>query len=234
MELVISVRAGTSADGGPSAPKDVAVQVDREATRNELARSIARCLPGPSGSTLRVVRTGALISGDGPVADLDLRWGDLTEYVAPPSAGLAPPAAAVPFVLRVVGGPSAGLTFPLTPGSYIVGRDPSADIALGDPELSRRHFHLGVGEVEVAVSDLGSTNGTIVDGRPVAGAHTLRPGQVIAVDGGVSAAINLRNDREASLIFISPPPPEKLKAQGSAIFKNNVTPAIDPANYAEQ
>ena len=54
------------------------------------------------------------------------------------------------------------------------------------------------------------------------------------IDGGVSAAINLRNDREASLIFISPPPPEKLKAQGRAIFKNNVTPAIDPANYAEQ
>ncbi len=54
------------------------------------------------------------------------------------------------------------------------------------------------------------------------------------IDGGVSAAINLRNDREASLIFISPPPPEKLKAQGSAIFKNSVTPAIDPANYAEQ
>ena len=54
------------------------------------------------------------------------------------------------------------------------------------------------------------------------------------IDGGGSAAINLRNDREASLIFISPPPPEKVKAQGSAIFKNNVTPAIDPANYAEQ
>ena len=52
--------------------------------------------------------------------------------------------------------------------------------------------------------------------------------------GGGSAAINLRNDHEASLISTSPPPPEKVKAQGSAIFKNNVTPAIDPANYAEQ
>jgi hypothetical protein len=39
------------------------------------------------------------------------------------------------------------------------------------------------------------------------------------IDGGVSAAINLRNDREASLIFISPPPPEKLKAQGSAFSR---------------
>ena len=54
------------------------------------------------------------------------------------------------------------------------------------------------------------------------------------IDGGVSAAINLRNDREASLIFISPPPPEKVKAQGSAIFKNQVTPAIDPANYQQR
>ena len=27
---------------------------------------------------------------------------------------------------------------------------------------------------------------------------------------------------------------EKLKAQGSAIFKNQVTPAIDPANYRQQ
>ena len=51
------------------------------------------------------------------------------------------------------------------------------------------------------------------------------------IDGGGSAAINLRNDREASLVFISPPPPEKLKRQGRAVFKNQVTPAIDPANY---
>ncbi|MBL8435383.1 MAG: DUF2875 family protein [Zoogloea sp.] len=51
------------------------------------------------------------------------------------------------------------------------------------------------------------------------------------IDGGVSAAINLRNDREASLIFISPPSPEKIEQQGRGVFKNQVTPAIDPANY---
>ena len=51
------------------------------------------------------------------------------------------------------------------------------------------------------------------------------------IDGGGSAAINLRNPREASLVFISPPPPDKLQRQGRGVFKNNVTPAIDPANY---
>ena len=51
------------------------------------------------------------------------------------------------------------------------------------------------------------------------------------IDGGGSAAINLRNPREASLVFISPPPPDKLQRQGRGVFKNQVTPAIDPASY---
>ena len=181
MDLVIAVRIGSNASGGAPATEDVAVQVDREASRDELARAIGRCRPGPIDSILRVVRTGALVRGDGPVAELDLRWGDVVEYVVRPSAGMAPPAPAVPFVLRVVGGPSAGAAVPLVPGSYIVGRDASADITLQDLEVSRRHVHLGVGEAEVAVSDLGSTNGTIVDGRQLSGSLTLRPGQVIAI-----------------------------------------------------
>ena len=53
------------------------------------------------------------------------------------------------------------------------------------------------------------------------------------IDGGGSAAINLRNDRVDSLVFISPPPPDKLQRQGRAVFKNRTTPAIDPANYAQ-
>jgi hypothetical protein len=53
------------------------------------------------------------------------------------------------------------------------------------------------------------------------------------IDGGVSAAINLRDDKEASVIFISPPPADKIKKQGAAVFKNNTKPAIDPANYQE-
>ena len=50
----------------------------------------------------------------------------------------------------------------------------------------------------------------------------------------MSAAINLRNDKEASVIFISPPPEDKrLKQNKALVFKNNTTPAIDPANYPQ-
>lgn len=56
-------------------------------------------------------------------------------------------------------------------------------------------------------------------------------------DGGISAAVNLRDPAEASIIFISPPPEEKRKSQqhaiGGDVFRHNVTPAIDPANYAQ-
>jgi hypothetical protein len=50
-------------------------------------------------------------------------------------------------------------------------------------------------------------------------------------DGGVSAAINLRDPREASIVLISPPAEAKRKSQGE-VFGFKPTPAIDPANYA--
>jgi hypothetical protein len=72
------------------------------------------------------------------------------------------------------------------------------------------------------------------------GAATLFVQMAIGVmgsyrDGGVSAAINLRNQDEASIVLISPPSDEKRKTQlhprGGDVFAHHGTPAIDPANY---
>jgi hypothetical protein len=52
------------------------------------------------------------------------------------------------------------------------------------------------------------------------------------INGGASAAVNLRDPAGASIVFISPPSEEKRKAQqGGNVFKHKVAPAIDPANY---
>jgi hypothetical protein len=53
------------------------------------------------------------------------------------------------------------------------------------------------------------------------------------IDGGPSAAINLRDPAGASIVFISPPTEEKRRHQVSSaiLFKHSVTPAIDPKNY---
>lgn len=53
------------------------------------------------------------------------------------------------------------------------------------------------------------------------------------IDGGTSAAINLRDPSGASLVFISPPSQEKRQAQGENVFKHIVEPSIDPKNYEQ-
>ncbi len=56
-------------------------------------------------------------------------------------------------------------------------------------------------------------------------------------DGGASAAINLRDPAEASIVFVTPPSPEKIRSQqhikGGDVFRRHATPAIDPANYQQ-
>lgn len=50
------------------------------------------------------------------------------------------------------------------------------------------------------------------------------------IDGGISAAVNLREHDEASIVFISPPLPVQGR-DNSELFKSHVTPYIDPKNY---
>lgn len=72
------------------------------------------------------------------------------------------------------------------------------------------------------------------------GATTLFMQMAIGVmgsyrDGGISAAVNLRDLNDASIVLISPPTDEKRKTQkhpnGGDVFAHHGSPAIDPANY---
>lgn len=56
---------------------------------------------------------------------------------------------------------------PLAKGSVILGRGADADIRLDDELVSRKHCQLNFDGRNVMVTDLGSTNGTYVDGSPV-------------------------------------------------------------------
>jgi hypothetical protein len=52
------------------------------------------------------------------------------------------------------------------------------------------------------------------------------------IEGGTSAAVNLRDPAGASIVFVSPPTEERRKAQkGRDVFKHRVQPSIDPENY---
>jgi hypothetical protein len=62
----------------------------------------------------------------------------------------------------------------------LIGRSRECDIALSDPNVSRRHAELRRGEEGWSVVDLGSTNGVKVNGRRVEHAP-LRPGDRITI-----------------------------------------------------
>ena len=84
------------------------------------------------------------------------------------------------YALEIVEGPEAGRTIPLTHPADL-GRDEGADIVLLQDELvSRRHVRLTPANGEVLVEDLGSANGTFVDGDEIhSPAHLLPDGHLL-------------------------------------------------------
>lgn len=74
----------------------------------------------------------------------------------------------VPAQLHVVAGPDAGGVHLLHGGQIRIGRSAEADVPLDDPDVSRLHCAVTVSEDgRVSVADLGSTNGTSLDGAEV-------------------------------------------------------------------
>ncbi|RCH68321.1 FHA domain-containing protein [Streptomyces sp. SDr-06] len=88
-----------------------------------------------------------------------------------------------PARLHVVAGPDAGGVHLLHGGRIGIGRSTESDVPLDDPDVSRRHCEVTVGEDgRVSVADLNSTNGTRVDGREI-GAQPVRfaPGALLRI-----------------------------------------------------
>lgn len=66
-------------------------------------------------------------------------------------------------------------------GETIAGRDESCSIRLDEPSVSRRHARFVVHDNALSVEDLGSTNGTLVNGRRRTGVVALQHGDAIKI-----------------------------------------------------
>jgi hypothetical protein len=85
-------------------------------------------------------------------------------------------------VLTFVSGTKPGGAFPLGPegDSWVAGRSGDADLVLADDTVSRKHARIYSARGNLWLRDLGSRNGTLVNGRNVAH-HRLRPGDRITL-----------------------------------------------------
>ncbi len=115
------------------------------------------------------------------------------------------------WLLKVVGGPNNGAEYSMQTGNvYLVGTDPnSCDIVFHDGSVSRQHARIAIGEDDsIAIEDLKSRNGTVVEGVPVAGKQKLNPNSIV----GMGTTSFVVYDREGEMqTIISPLLPSIVK-----------------------
>lgn len=90
-------------------------------------------------------------------------------------------------VLILQSGPLAGERFPIPPEGLLIGRGKECDVILADRKVSRRHARISRNGADTLVEDLGSKNGTCVNGNPVEGRRALRDGDILQIALAVQA-----------------------------------------------
>jgi pilus assembly protein CpaF len=101
------------------------------------------------------------------------------------------------FKLTMRQGPRPDQAFELQKDIYTIGREAGNDIIINDAQVSRHHARLTLQADTYLLEDLGSTNGTFVNGRRITGPVALSGGDmiglgdtvVLAVSGGSDAAV---------------------------------------------
>jgi hypothetical protein len=85
-------------------------------------------------------------------------------------------------------GPTPNQVFDLSKENVTIGRDITNDIVINDPEVSRHHLRFTRGGDGYTMEDLGSTNGTFINGQRMTGSRPLRPGDMIGLGETVTLA----------------------------------------------
>ncbi|MGZ4628556.1 FtsK/SpoIIIE domain-containing protein [Oryzihumus sp.] len=216
----MEIRLSVVAPAGAGVPVDVTVRTPPGATAADLGPALAEA-SGYAGRSPALFVDGMAVPGGHPVGSPPLLEGALVTLDDPGMRDRS----GVPGVLElhVVGGPDCGQVHRLTPGEHVVGRGAEAAIRIEDPDLSRRHARVTVRHAGVTVEDLGSTNGTVVDGDALVGRpHPLTTGNrvvlgsstvVLRVPGSAPAAVH-EDGLGHLLVNRSPrilPPPEPVE-----------------------
>ncbi|MCL4560374.1 MAG: FHA domain-containing protein [Chloroflexi bacterium] len=109
--------------------------------------------------------------------------------------------AAPNYQLVMRSGPAQGKVFPLEKEELFIGRDLANDIVINDPEVSRRHSRLVSQAGGYVLEDMGSTNGTFVNGQRLSGPYILQPTEIITLGEHVTLAYEaVVVDADATLV----------------------------------
>ncbi|MDX3385760.1 FHA domain-containing protein [Streptomyces niveiscabiei] len=168
---VVDPQAPVSEARGRSASSDVLVTAPAGTALAAVASALASAVTGEApGSGAVVLYAGEqrldatrTTLGEPPLTD-----GAVLSLAVPAAPEAHPEIDDAPARLHVVAGPDAGGVHLLHGGQIRVGRSTDADVPLDDPDVSRVHCAVTLSpDGRVTVTDLGSTNGTTLDGTRV-------------------------------------------------------------------
>jgi ABC-type multidrug transport system ATPase subunit/pSer/pThr/pTyr-binding forkhead associated (FHA) protein len=86
-----------------------------------------------------------------------------------------------PHLLVIKEGPSAGKTYPLEGEDILIGREPNSTLQIDSPGVSRKHARLTFQNNQYVLEDLGSSNGTYVNGERILQPSPLKNGDIIGL-----------------------------------------------------
>jgi pSer/pThr/pTyr-binding forkhead associated (FHA) protein len=115
---------------------------------------------------------------------------------------------AAQYQLVMHSGPTPGKIFPMEGDLITIGREAGNGIIINDAEVSRKHTQFIFQGGKVIVTDLGSTNGTFVDGQRLTGQHILQSGQIISLGEQISLLFEavIQVDPNATMMSTGHPP----------------------------
>ncbi len=133
-------------------------------------------------------------------------------------------------------GPAPGKRYAVTAVTNTIGRSPSNDVVINDPEISRRHAQIVQEGSQFTVEDLGSTNGTFVNGQRCAGATPLQHGDTIELGDTISlqfiheaAVAQMAAEDTADSLPVQPPPPAEPMPANVALDQYLTLPSPEEA-----
>jgi hypothetical protein len=126
-------------------------------------------------------------------------------------------------------GPNPQKAYDLSLATLTIGRDLTNDIVINDSEVSRKHARLTAQAGSFLLEDLGSTNGTFVNGQRLLGPHLLRPGELILVGENVSFSFEeLAFDPDATVVAPVSLPPYQVPPAGREPYVAPLAQSSDP------
>lgn len=124
------------------------------------------------------------------------------------------------FRLIIRTGPNEGMAFDLTKESTVMGRDVSNDIVLADTEVSRQHARISRTPSGFVFEDLGSTNGSFINGERLLAPRVLKAGDLIGLGENVTLTFDAVAAEAAATVIggkESPPAPQPQAVQAPPV-----------------